>query len=161
MADETGNTETLRQKLAEKARQTDMQAANDGARAAAQTSVLINGGAATAILAFLSTYLSKSSSIPLAIPYAASVSLFGYAVGVCLGAWSMWCASQGSGQFGLRWETFLDTEKEKTERDKAETNYLNEGDRWLKKHKITFLLSILSFVISSGVMAFGFLASVN
>ena len=155
------NAETPRQKLAQKARQKDMQAANDGARAAAQTAVLINGGAATAILAFLSTYLSRSPSSSPALLYAASLSLFGYAAGVCFGAWSMWCASQACGQFGLRWETFLDTEKEKDVRDEDETKYLNEGKGWLERHKKSFGISIFCFVISSGAIAIGFLLSVN
>jgi len=162
MTDVSSNAETPRQKLAQTAREKDMQAANDGARTAAQTAVLINGGAATAILAFLSNYLSKGSSMPPGILVAASVSLIGYALGVCLGAWSMWCASQACGQFGLRWETFLDTEREKTEKEKYkkendEANYLNKGNRWLKKHKNSFGLSIVSFGISSGAMALGFL----
>jgi hypothetical protein len=166
MTNDPKNAETPRQALAQKARQADMQAANDGARAATQVSVLINGGAATAILAFLSTYLSKTASAPPGILYAASASLFGYALGVCFGAWSMWCASQACGQFGLRWELFLDTEREKTDKEKAdkeqtEKNYLKEGDRWLVKHKSSFRRSILSFVISSAVMAFGFLMSVK
>jgi len=160
VTDEPKNTETPRQTVAQKARPVDMQAANDGARAAAQTSVLINGGAATAILAFLATYLSKSPSAPPSILYAASGSLFGYALGVCFGAWSMWCASQACGQFGLRWEAFLDTEKEKTKRDEAETHFMNEGIRWLENHKKSFGTSIVLFAISSLAMAFGFLLSV-
>jgi hypothetical protein len=162
MVDDPASAETSRQKLAQAARQDDMRSANDGARAAAQTSVLINGGAATAILAFLSTYLAKSAgSSAGTILYAASASLFGYAAGVSLGAWSMWCASQASGQFGLRWETFLDTDNERSEKEKTERGYLTEGDLWLKKHKSAFGLSIGLFAISSLVMALGFLLSVK
>jgi hypothetical protein len=161
MPDEPKNAETPRQKLAQEARQVDIRAAHDGARAAAQTSVLINGGAATAILAFLSAYLSKSTSFPPAILYAASASLFGYATGVCFGAWSMWCASQACATFGLRWEVSLDIDREKTERDEAEADFLKAGDGWLGRHRNSFGFSILWFVLSSGAMAFGFLMGVK
>lgn len=155
MTNGTDNTETPRQKLAQSARQDDMKAANDGARTAAQTSVLINGGAATAVLAFLSSYLTKTPTAPASIPTAAAWALFGYAVGVCFGAWSMWCASQASGQFGLRWEAFLDG------KPNDETNYLNKADGWLERHRNSFGLSIVLFLVSSGAMAYGFLASVK
>jgi hypothetical protein len=61
----------------------------------------------------------------------------------------------------LRWETFLDTEIEINKREEDETKRLNEGDGWLEKHKNSFGLSILSFVVSSGAMAIGFLVSVK
>src|SRR5690349_20771106 len=100
--------ESPRQKLAEAARQGDIQAANETARAATQAAILINGGAATAILAFLSNYLTKTPAPPPAILTAAAAALLGYAVGVGFGAWSMWCSSQAAAHFGLRWEAFLD-----------------------------------------------------
>lgn len=147
--------ESPRQKLAQVARKSDMQAANDGARAAAQTAVLINGGAATAILAFLSNYLTKTSTTPAAILYAAAASLAGYGIGVGFAAWSMWCASQACGQFGLRWEAFLDKDGQ------AETNFLTAGNQWLKKHISAFGLSIVLFLLSSIIMALGFFLSVK
>jgi hypothetical protein len=159
MTDVPNNAETPRQKLAQAARKTDIQATNDGARAATQAAILINGGAATAIHAFLSTYLSKSPSPPPSILYGASAALFGYAVGVCLGAWSMWCSSQASAKFGLRWETFLDYDMDPKKRKLAEDTYLNEGDRWLRRHRNSFTTSILLFFISSLVMAFGYFVS--
>jgi hypothetical protein len=152
MANEIMKVETPRQKLAQAARQIDIQAAHDGARAAAQTSVLINGGAATAILAFLSTYLTKIPSPPPGIPYAASIALFGYAFGVCLGAWSMWCSSQASAQYGLRWESFLDDTKSS---DADERKFAHLGERWVERHRISFAGSVLLFLVSTAVMAWG------
>jgi hypothetical protein len=160
MADEPKTTETARQKLAQTARQNDIQAANDSARAATQAAILINGGAATAILAFLSTYLSKSPSPPAGILDAASWSLMGYAFGVCFGAISIWCSSQASAQFGLGWEASLDDPPKipKPGEMSAEDGYRATAAKWLRRHRISFAVSILLFFVSSVVMASGFFA---
>ena len=159
MADGPGNAETPLQKLSQAARQLDIQAANDSARAATLAAILINGGAATAILAFLSTYLSKGPSLPASILNAASWSLMGYAFGVCFGAVSIWCSSQASAKFGLRWETVLDYGMPADERHRTEGRYLERGDWWLWWHRNSFALSILLFFISSCAMAWGFFVS--
>jgi hypothetical protein len=148
----TNGTETPRQKLAQEARQKDIQAANESARAATQAAILINGGAATAILAFLSTYLTKSPSPPSGILNAAAWALIGYAFGVCFGAWSMWCSSQAAGQFGLRWEAYLENNTN------DEAGYLSAGNSWLSRHRGSFGVSILLFFFSSSAMAWGFFA---
>ena len=149
----TDADETPRQKLAQAARQTDIQAANESARAATQAAILINGGAATAILAFLSNYLTKTPAPPSAILSAAAWSLIGFAAGVGLGAWSMWCSSQAAAQFGLRWEAFLEGNAA------DEATYLAAGNSWLGRHRNSFGLSILVFLLSSLAIAFGFFAS--
>ena len=188
MSDTLVHIETPRQKLAQSARQDDMKAANDGARAAAQTSIIINGGSGTAIVALISNYVAKGppAGVPFYLLFAASVSLFVYAVGVSLGSWSMWCASQASAQFGLKWETFLDTNMEDTEEEEtdarkdepprtqeqkiadwkknkknAEKRFFEEGEVWLGKHRRSFALSILSFIVASGAMAIGLALSVE
>lgn len=187
MSDTLVHVETPRQKLAQSARQDDMKAANDGARAAAQTSIIINGGSGTAIVALISNYVAKGQEgVPFYLLFAASLSLFVYAVGVSLGSWSMWCASQASAQFGLKWETFLDTNMEDTEEEEtdarkdeppktqeqkiadwkknkknAQKRFFEEGEVWLGKHRRSFALSILSFIVASGVMAIGLALSVQ
>jgi hypothetical protein len=145
--------ETPRQKLAQAARQNDIQASNETARAATQAAILINGGAATAILAFLSNYLTKTPAPPPGILGAAALSLLGYAFGVCFGAWSMWCSSQAAAQFGLRWEAFLDGNND------GATNYLTAGNGWLGSHRNYFGVSILLFFFSSLALALGFFFS--
>jgi hypothetical protein len=145
--------ESPRQKLAQAARQTDIQAANETARAATQAAILINGGAATAILAFLSNYLTKTPAAPPGILSAAAVSLLGYALGVGFAAWSMWCSSQAAAQFGLRWEALLDGNAA------GEAAYLAAGNSWLGRHRNSFGLSIVLFLLSSLVIAFGFFTS--
>jgi hypothetical protein len=124
----------------------DTQAANNGARAAAQSAILINGGAATAILA----YMSKESYTEPSILSAASGSLIAYALGVLFGAVSMWCASQALGQFALSWEMVLYDMKTK------QVEYRTSGETWLRYHIGSFALSILFFFIATCVIAAGF-----
>jgi hypothetical protein len=139
--------ETPRQKLAQGAREKDVQAANEGARAATQAAILINGGAATAILAFLSAYLTKSPTPPPVIFTAAALSLIGYAFGVCFAVMSIWCSSQAATQFGLRWEAFLDNDKT------GEDVLLKAGNGWISWHRCSFAASIVLFFLSSLTMA--------
>jgi hypothetical protein len=85
---DTGPTTETEHRL-ERAKQ-DIQTANDSARPAMQVAILINGGAATAILA----YLSKGTQTPTGIIHAASWALAGYAVGVASAAAAMWWQTQ-------------------------------------------------------------------
>jgi hypothetical protein len=84
--------EDPRHKLAPERSGKDLQNSSDGARAAGQSMILINGGAASAILA----YLSKESATPTSLLSAASVSLIGYALGVVCAALAIWFSSQAS-----------------------------------------------------------------
>jgi hypothetical protein len=155
MADGDPNVETPRQKLAQTARQNDMQASSESARNATQYAILINGGAATAILSFLSKTPNSDSSSTLhaaalsGLGRAAAWSLVGYALGVCFAAISMWCSSQASAKFGLKWESFLDSDRP------AENRFMAEGDRWLRLHRNFFTASILLFFGSTVAMAWG------
>jgi hypothetical protein len=129
----------------------DTQAANDGARAAAQSTILINGGAATAILA----YLSKDSYPDPSILSAASVSLIFYALGVLCGAVSMWYASQALAEFALSWEMVLYDDDDSK---KAKEDYRKKGDDLVSRHRRFFGASVASFLIATGVIAMAFLA---
>jgi hypothetical protein len=88
-------SESWRLPLAPERSHKDIQAANETARAATQAAILINGGAATAILA----YLSKTTPPPAEVMAAAAMSLGGYSFGVASGAASMWCSAQASARF--------------------------------------------------------------
>jgi hypothetical protein len=72
----------------------DFEESYNTARAAMQATILINGGAATAILA----YLSKGSTPP-EIVRAACVSFVLYGLGVLSAAYAMWNSSQAAGLF--------------------------------------------------------------
>jgi hypothetical protein len=115
----------------------DLDNASEGARTATQSAILINGGAATAILA----YLSKDTA-PLLLN-AASVALLIYAGGVFFAAVSMWCSSQASAQFGYYWGAVAD----RNESDK--TRFWNSGQNWLRSHRGSFFLSIGCFIFAS------------
>jgi hypothetical protein len=145
MTDETRNAETPRQKLAHAARRIDMQASSDSARNATQYAIIINGGAATAILSFL----SKSHAAGSQLDYAAAGSLVGYAIGVCFAAVSMWCSSQASARFGSMWEAFLDGDTD------WEKRFRDEGVTLVSRHRNFFTVSILLFLISTAAMAWG------
>ena len=141
------NAETPRQKLAPEARHKDIQASHETARAAVQASILINGGAATAILA----YLSKSSPTPASITQVAAWALALYAAGVVLGALSAWFSGQASASYGYAWEAVLDGKPgdEKKHRDTA--------GKWVLGHRVTLPFSILLFALGCGAMTCGFL----
>jgi hypothetical protein len=144
-----GSPENVVQHRLERANQ-DIQTANDSARAAIQAAILINGGAATAILA----YLSKGTQTPTSIIHAASWALAGYAVGVACAAASMWLQTQALAQFAHHHETVAREELAKDESAKKRLaweaqRFLNRGNRWLYGHRIWFVLSVAVFVVSS------------
>jgi hypothetical protein len=142
--------QTLRQKFAPDRATRDIQAANDSARAATQAALLINGGAATAILA----YLSKDAHTPVGLLSAASLSLMGYALGVFFGAVSVWCSSQASAQFGYFWEATADGDAA------GQAIFTKKGKAWLIGHWLSFGLSILFFIVSSFWIACAFLRAI-
>jgi hypothetical protein len=139
---------TARQKQAPDRATRDIQGAIEGARAATQAAILINGGAATAILA----YLSKDGRTPPSILTAASYSLMAYALGVFFAALSVWCSTQAAANFGYQWEAIMDN-------DSYAEKFKEKGDRWLLGHHTTFALSILFFIGSSIWIARAFLVA--
>jgi hypothetical protein len=125
---------------AERANQ-DIQSANDSARSAIQAAILINGGAATAILA----YLSKDTHS--AIAHAAAWSLGIYAIGVLCAALSLWCQTEALASFGHYRESKIG------ERTADAETWFKKGEDWLRRHWTWFGLSVLCFICSSVWMA--------
>ena len=144
-------SETLLQKLAASRASGDIQQANEGARAAVQAAILINGGAATAILA----YLSKDAHTPPSILSAASWSLMGYAIGVFFGAIALWCASMALSVSGFFQMAILDDDQ------RGRQHFLELTDRWIFRHNLSFAFSMLFFIISSCWIAWGFLQAIK
>jgi hypothetical protein len=142
--------ETPREKLAAERAHKDMQTSGETARAAAQAAVLINGGAATAILA----YLSKEGHTPSNVLRAAAITLAAYAIGVAWGAWSMWCSSQASAEWGYCWESILDHDPV------GEQQFRTSAEGWLFRHRGSMGLSILFFIGSSCWIALAFFQSI-
>jgi hypothetical protein len=120
----------------------DYQASATTVPQAIQALVLINGGAATALLAFL----SKATPPPFQTVLAASVSLILYAFGVGFAVYSMWSSSQSTLFHALYWEGMLSG-------DSNATNDRTTADRWLWSHRWCFILSGACFFLASLIFA--------
>jgi hypothetical protein len=73
----------------------DIKQANENARASGQAALLMNGGAATAILAFLTKAAGSSP------PKLLAISLVIYALGAIFGARALWCWTFSLREFGV------------------------------------------------------------
>jgi 4-hydroxybenzoate polyprenyltransferase len=125
----------------------DYQASIETGRAATQAAILISGGAATAIL----TFLSKQMPPPPEVVNGASWSLLFYTVGVACGAVSMWSSAYSSAFFGNNWE------KDFFNRTEDQKDYQRRAKCWQSIHRVFMWLSFLSFVVASCVIARAFL----
>ena len=124
----------------------DYQASIETGRAATQAAILISGGAATAIL----TFLSKQTPPPPEVVTGASWSLLFYTAGVAFGALSMWASAYSSAYFGGNWENdFFNRAKDEKDQKRAAC--------WLSGHRVSMWLSFLSFMVASSVIATAFL----
>ncbi|MGY4155477.1 hypothetical protein ACVINW_001319 [Bradyrhizobium sp. USDA 4461] len=123
----------------------DFQASIESGRAATQAAILINGGAATAILAFL----SKQAPPPPDVVAWASVSLLIYAFGVIFSAASMFCSAYSLGYYASSWQTqfFANEPQEKLRAEQI------SGKQWLNAHRGFTWLSFISFLSASGFIA--------
>ena len=89
MANGSGNTRAFDEERAHR----DFDASLEAGRAASQAAILINGGAATALLAYLAGKAGvpiAQAGVPVGIIRAACLAFLCYAGGVFLGAVSMW-----------------------------------------------------------------------
>jgi hypothetical protein len=133
------DSDAARQQFAVDRSQTDAESSNTTARSTAQAAILINGGAATAILAFL----SKENLNP-SIVMTASVCLGLYALGVLLGAFMMFCIVRSLDFYSLRWRL----EAHPMPGADAESSQKLAQSWWWRMRRC-FYFSMLSFVISS------------
>src|SRR5205823_4114983 len=89
MANGSGNTGAFDEERAHR----DFDASLEAGRAASQAAILINGGAATALLAYLAGKAGvpiAQGGVPVEVIRAACIAFLCYAGGVFLGAVSMW-----------------------------------------------------------------------
>lgn len=137
---EPTNQNEVERKLALERTHQDYKAGQESHRTTAQYVMLINGGAATAILA------SSSRADGVGIPLVADVpiSLIGYAIGVSLGAAMMYALSIEQRYWGDYW-TSIALPGKGIPTDKSYHN----AERWKRFGVWIFRLSILSFVASS------------
>jgi hypothetical protein len=120
----------------------DFNASNETARAAAQAAILINGGAATALLAFL----SKAAPTPPFLIRAACVSLGLYALGVVCGTLVMWLAARATG-------LFASAELGHLTKDKNAPEDLARAREFLIWHQRFFPISLGLFFVATVYMA--------
>gem|GEM_PF-3313272 len=116
---------------------------NEHSRATAQACLLINGGAATAVLA----YLAKDKIAPNifdTLPWA----LFGYTLGVFAGAVMLFCATQAMDHYNRFW---LWSVKNPDAQDTADA-YAN-GKWWWDRYYASFALAGVLFVASNLAVA--------
>ena len=116
---------------------------NATARATAQASIPINGGAATAVLAFLA-----KGTLPQSVFQTAAACLGVYALGVAAGACMMYCTVRSLDYYSLRWR--LDAHPEEGADAKRNRRL---GERWWKGMKRCFYASMAAFIISSVTLA--------
>jgi MFS family permease len=115
---------------------------NEHSRATAQTSVLINGGAATAMIAFLA-----KEGIDPGLSRAVPLSLGLYAAGVLFGALMFYFATETMDRWNLYWEARANNQRGEVE--KFETS----AGRWWWGFRVSFVLSVLAFVAASVILA--------
>ena len=131
----------------------DAEASNATARATAQAMILINGGAATAILAFL----AKDTLDPL-ILRTASVCLVGYVIGVLAGAFMMYCSARALDFYSFRWRlTAHPGDEEGIEAEYAK----RRAGRWWRGMRNWFYCSVSFFLIPSSALAWALYRSVE
>jgi hypothetical protein len=121
----------------------DAASSSDTARTTAQSAILVNGGAATAVLALLS-----KNGLEKSILNAAAISLSLYALGVTMGVFMMYCSVRSLELFATRWRFAADPEKRSSEQE-----HLRWALRWLNWWRGAFYASMLLFIISSLLLA--------
>jgi hypothetical protein len=117
----------------------DADSSNQNARATAQAVILINGGAATAVLAFL----TKDKINPHLV-HTVAMCLVGYAGGVLAGAVMMFCAVTSLDYYSQRWMREAHPRDDST----AEENRAR-AERWWHGMRGCFALSTGLFFVSS------------
>lgn len=117
---------------------------NEHSRATAQACILINGGAATAVIAFLAKDNLQPAFL-LTVPWC----LVGYGVGVFFGALMMYCAMETMDYWNKYW--FHKAHKSREfEISDAQAN----AEGWWFWFRWFFSLSVLSFLASSTALAY-------
>lgn len=119
-------------------------AANENSRPMAQTAVLINGAAATAVIAFLTR--EKIDPVMLRfIPW----SLLFYAIGVSAGAFAMYFMTECLDYFNCFWEMTARATAKEHIKEQEEL-----GDRYWEYVRRCFFISIGGFVLGSLIFAY-------
>lgn len=144
MADSTDSEQARKDFAAERSHK-DAQTGNENGRTAGQAVILINGGAATAILAFLAKDKLDPGVLLLA-PW----SLVGYALGVIAGAWMLFCSTRSVEEYSLYWSLLSTYQPGNIDSEAVR----QRGWKWQQRMRHAFLMSILAFFLSSFFVAY-------
>lgn len=137
-------SDDLKLKFALERSHKSMEFSSEIGKASGQAVILINGGAATAIL----TFITKESTHSF-MSYA-SWAILSYAIGVIFGALTLHSLVESNGQWNLYFQSLIwhpETE-DKIAHDK--------GHKWGKRARICFWVAIVAFLIGSIIIARGF-----
>ncbi len=119
-------------------------AANENSRPMAQAALLINGAAASALLAYL-TKDQINPTILAALPW----SLVAYALGVFLAALLCFYMTEALDKWNFFWEQFA----RRTEPQQQLDHWEAQANRWWRHAQVCFALSLLCFLVGSFFMA--------
>jgi hypothetical protein len=136
------DSDIQRRKFAEERSHRDAEVSNETIRATAQAVILINGGAATALLAFL----AKDKLDPDVLK-SASLCLAGYAFGVLVGAAMLYCSMRSLGAYQMSWRL-----RAHPEINESQENAAAEGYLWWTRVRNCFYASALTFFLTSCAM---------
>jgi hypothetical protein len=142
MSDEW-NSDTIRRKFAEERSHKDAGYSNENTRATGQAAILINGGAATAILAFLA-----KDKLDLNLMRVASLCLVLYAAGVSAGALMIFASARTLDLDSVYWRLRAHPEAGKELRDVSRRT----NNWWVTSHW-SFYASIGAFGVASMTIA--------
>ena len=129
----------------------DYLAASEGTRLSANILILINGGAATAVLAYLANLVAKGQGglSPWLLKLACG-SLFLYALGVACGTLSIKYVAEAANSFGHSWRRYLEGEIDFHE------IFAKEGTINSLWYNGYFVASLILFIVSGIVLAVAF-----
>jgi hypothetical protein len=137
------NSDEDRKTFAIESSHKDADKSTETIRATAQAAILINGGAATAVLAFLS-----KDGIDTNIYHAAPISLLGYVLGVVAGFAALYRSFRSLDEYQIRWRLRAHPEPGQTEEE-----HRAKAFRWWQGMRACFLLTMLAFVAGSAAIA--------
>jgi hypothetical protein len=127
----------------------DSQISNENSRSAGHAAILINGGAATAIV----TLFSKNPVDQNLLGYVpAALAL--YAFGVVCGALMIWCMNHALRNWHRSWYDVL---VRPTPAGEAGWAQHEKAKRWYIGSNLAFAISIFCFASASGWLAYGLL----
>lgn len=135
--------------FAEERSHRDAEASNDTGRATAQAAILINGGAATAMLAYLAKPDGPSHAVLAVIAFC--LSLYGF--GAVFGAIMLHSRMLSLDMYSVRWRRVADGADEgqiKYAQDKA-YGHLRASWRWFNASMALFLISSICLAVALGI----------